>query len=1325
MDDKESRLLLTRARFATVSVTIIVFLLTWLAVEQDSHPDPLRPMNWLRMETYSFPIETNGFLRMPMVEPEMRRLHTLRGTRHVWAVGRSPIVLHSSDAGVTWRALDVRRRNDGSRAVAMNANHDGMWLSSVFFADPARGWAGGQAGLFATKDGGEHWTCQLAEPIDDFAISGNYGIAIGRKVHLSEDGGRTWTESEPPPFRAGRAVAMVPGSGHNARVVTLRGEVWRTSNGKEWRRNGSPNEALAAAHWLRFTDESNGEVLTPSALLVTNDGGESWRRYAHLPRLRPPRAMTLFEEIRRTWKSPPADQLLMREHDSLGTKRSLLERFTSSRYQAPLLETCRASGVIEDFVAVEGRQTLVIADGQICRSSTVGATWQPVTAPREFVSAIHVRRDGEELWTAGGGGVILFSDDGGETWEPRNSGVTTDLQAITFVGNSDRGWAAGNGILLKTEDGGDAWTLAATFESDLPLTTVHFSPDGQTGVAHGELSSHAYVTRDGGRRWQPLQIDGTVDSPIHFVNHLRGWVLAGYPTSLLQTQDGGKTWSATKFNELYSSMFFNADGTRGWLGTHSLPVMRTFDGIGFHRVEGRSDTWVRSFTFSPNGRYGWAADNRGQLFTTTDRGDTWNVSRNARALRPETIAFTRDGSRAWAATEEGVPLRSLDGGQTWMVPRYRRSPGVWLYVTIAMVAAVFGGSFLTDHRRRRQREIGEAASNDAPIASANDDKLGFTAVANGLARLLGNSRTEPPFTIAINAAWGRGKTSFARLISRGVRAYDFQPVWFNAWHYQEEEHLLGALIEALRRDAIPAFWTPAGLQFRVQLLYLRVHKHMVAALVVLAVLAVSVDYFLSTDGALQRAAGALVDWESIISGENRKPTGFLVAGAIAVTAIIRGLAAFGVTRTHIGAFLLSGFRLADAGSPGFRHRFAQSFRDATMALGDRRIVLIIDDLDRCSPEQVMSMLDTVNFLTDAGACYVVLAADLRHVERCVAIQREDERARMVAIDRGLVSDPLADARHYLEKLINLQVPLPPSSEQQSRALLVEPVPEPETTRRIAFASKEVIPWLRGFVPTIVIWMVVFGMTTGMMTWLSRPRPAPSYSAEIQPQSDTDRHRPRASAYAAAMAPPSSPQYEARVLLPEEPATTVIWLTVVIGAAVLALVIFLVVRFGRSPQEHDSPQFTRAVAVWHALLYRAAQTPRSMKRCVNRIRYYAMLQRENDLPPGRLHTWILVIKAFIDALFDNEKDPAESFADPDDTPFGKPTGRIPPEVLVPLGMLQHVHPEWLEYDAFWDDTFAFLARHRKVLGDILEQPEVRDAMPFAPYREIFTSVATAS
>jgi len=89
--------------------------------------------------------------------------------------------------------------------------------------------------------------------------------------------------------------------------------------------------------------------------------------------------------------------------------------------------------------------------------------------------------------------------------------------------------------------------------------------------------------------------------------------------------------------------------------------------------------------------------------------------------------------------------------------------------------------------------------------------------------------------------------------------------------------------------------------------------------------------------------------------------------------------------------------------------------------GDPRIVLFVDDLDRCPPDKVVEMLEALQLLVKTRLFVVVVALDMRYVT--LALEKEY---------KGI----LEAGRHpsgldYLEKIIQLPYQLPPVDKQEA------------------------------------------------------------------------------------------------------------------------------------------------------------------------------------------------------------------------------------------------------------------------------------------------------
>ena len=126
---------------------------------------------------------------------------------------------------------------------------------------------------------------------------------------------------------------------------------------------------------------------------------------------------------------------------------------------------------------------------------------------------------------------------------------------------------------------------------------------------------------------------------------------------------------------------------------------------------------------------------------------------------------------------------------------------------------------------------------------------------SGLSRFLRNENTEPPLTIAVTGEWGTGKSSLMTLLRDDLLRRGLRPVWFNAWHHQQEEHLLASLLATVRTEAIPTLAQPVTWwHFYSRLLWRRGHRYAPMVIVLLFLFAVSLAHICETRQASRRQA---------------------------------------------------------------------------------------------------------------------------------------------------------------------------------------------------------------------------------------------------------------------------------------------------------------------------------------------------------------------------------------------------------------------------------------------------------------------------------------
>ena len=84
------------------------------------------------------------------------------------------------------------------------------------------------------------------------------------------------------------------------------------------------------------------------------------------------------------------------------------------------------------------------------------------------------------------------------------------------------------------------------------------------------------------------------------------------------------------------------------------------------------------------------------------------------------------------------------------------------------------------------------------------------------------------------------------------------------------------------------------------------------------------------------------------------------------------------------------------------------------------MAVFIEDLDRCSPEQAIQVLDAIKMFVDIPGCVYILGLDVDVVQKAVASK--------------YVDDPTAQ-RDYIAKIIQIPFQLPPLTRTEMRMFL--------------------------------------------------------------------------------------------------------------------------------------------------------------------------------------------------------------------------------------------------------------------------------------------------
>ncbi len=279
----------------------------------------------------------------------------------------------------------------------------------------------------------------------------------------------------------------------------------------------------------------------------------------------------------------------------------------------------------------------LLAIGIFCVSCShiaplASSPWQPIQLPTESnIQDLTFTGDTKHGWAIGSGAALLETNDGGKTWENRKLELDSDKYRFTSISfKGDEGWIVGEpSILLHTNDAGKSWERLA-LSAKLPGTPTTIVALGKNAAEMTTDIGAIYATQDVGKNWKSL-VSGAV----------------GVFRTIARSPEGKYVAVSAKGN-FYSTW---APGQDTW-----EPHNRN------------SSRRVSSMGFANDGRL-WMLARGGQLqFSSTDKPDTWEEEvfpGQKTNLGLLDLAY-RTPAEIWVSGGSGDLLASTDGGKTWL-----------------------------------------------------------------------------------------------------------------------------------------------------------------------------------------------------------------------------------------------------------------------------------------------------------------------------------------------------------------------------------------------------------------------------------------------------------------------------------------------------------------------------------------------------------------------------------------------------------------------------------------------------------------------------------
>lgn len=316
---------------------------------------------------------------------------------------------------------------------------------------------------------------------------------------------------------------------------------------------------------------------------------------------------------------------------------------------------------------------------------------------------------------------------------------------------------------------------------------------------------------------------------------------------------------------------------------------------------------------------------------------------------------------------------------------------------------------------------------DRPVIHATPkDPLHFDRYCRILTEVICTTKT--PVTIGIFGPWGSGKTSLMRMVEDSLREMQQEghpkvlSAWFNAWQYNRDRALWRALLlcvlNALRTSQVHDDEHLDDLDRLEQSLYQKVEWKELGPW--------TVDWAKAIQGTVEGAVDLALTF---------------VPGAASLIKLLRD--AKNVVSDSEREAITKAFQRKTIEYHRHQMRsmeqFQQGFREVLKSVTSdkQRLVIFVDDLDRCVPEKAIQVLEAIKLFLDAPGCIFVLGADRDVIEKGIRVKYQ---SFLLGPEEQLAEEDLLrripiTGQDYMEKIVQLPFSLPPLRYEQVEAFV--------------------------------------------------------------------------------------------------------------------------------------------------------------------------------------------------------------------------------------------------------------------------------------------------
>ena len=316
-----------------------------------------------------------------------------------------------------------------------------------------------------------------------------------------------------------------------------------------------------------------------------------------------------------------------------------------------------------------------------------------------------------------------------------------------------------------------------------------------------------------------------------------------------------------------------------------------------------------------------------------------------------------------------------------------------------------------------------------PDQPADVDFLDFNLYVRALVDQISSLQTQTPMTLGIFGSWGSGKTTLMRLMELELRRrrksdapVAVETLWVNVWQLSNQAELWNAFLQSLFNQvhANLSFWRRK--LFNLQLLHERVdwgelfRQLLVNSYrVIIVIIPLLVAFLWPKQNTPTQGPTNISEFMDFI----RNPaTGGVISFVLGILLVVKPMVEAARDKVSIDLKKIlkdPPFEAQVSALQNLQGQFEKMVQAWVGVTG--RIVIFIDDLDRCSPDKVTEVLEALKLFATTHGCVYVLGADQQVVARAIQIKYKE-------LAGSSSNEMPLDGVRYLEKIIQLPFLLP-------------------------------------------------------------------------------------------------------------------------------------------------------------------------------------------------------------------------------------------------------------------------------------------------------------